>query len=108
MLNTFKSKIRTYLNHYSVYKTRELMLQMDDEVLQQAGISRQLLQRGTDYWPWQITDDAQPQVANKETAAVNPVADIVAADSVAVTDAPVADALAVEATVEMEPTEKAA
>lgn len=105
MLNTFKSKIRSYLNHYSVYKTRELMLQMDDSVLEQAGISRQLLQRGTDYWPWQITDDAQPQVANRETAAraVTPVADIVAADSVAVTDAPVADA-----TGAMEPAEKAA
>jgi hypothetical protein len=103
MFKLITSKIGNYLNHYSVYKTRELMLQMDDEILQQAGISRQLLQRGTDYWPWQITEDAQPQAAVQSAPrAVSPVVDIAAADS-AVTNAPVADA-----PVALEPTEKAA
>ena len=58
MLTTIQSKVANYLNHYSIAKTRQLFLGFDDELLARASISRDLLQRGVEYWPWQIEDSA--------------------------------------------------
>jgi len=70
MISTLKSKFTSYLNHYSVAKTRHLLLGLDDDLLQQASISRDLLQRGVDYWPWQITENqaSAPEVAAQVSA----------------------------------------
>lgn len=60
MLSTTKSKLSIYFQRYSIAKTRHLLLGLDDDLLERASISRELLQRGTDYWPWQIDDDNNP------------------------------------------------
>lgn len=53
MFSTIQSKFASYINHYSIAKTRQLFLGFDDDLLARAGISRDLLQRGVEYWPWQ-------------------------------------------------------
>lgn len=57
MLSNISTKISNSLSRYSVAKTRHLLLGLDDDQLEQVSISRELLQRGVDYWPWQIEDD---------------------------------------------------
>ena len=53
MFTTIQSKFASYLNRYSIAKTRHLLLGMDDDLLARASISRELLLRGVEYWPWQ-------------------------------------------------------
>lgn len=54
MLSNINTIISVSLRRYSVAKTRHLLLGLDDDLLERASISRELLQRGVDYWPWQI------------------------------------------------------
>ena len=59
MLQTLKSMAIRY-NNYMTYVGRkracEVLLQSSDRMLEDAGFSRELLQKGADAWPWQISD----------------------------------------------------
>ena len=40
-------------------QTRQYLLGLSDEFLEEMGISRKLLAQGADAWPWRINDDAR-------------------------------------------------
>lgn len=75
MISTIKSGIASYLNHYSKAKTRQLLIGLDDDLLNRASISRDLLQRGVDYWPWQITENqgATTNATTQKTAVLKSI-----------------------------------
>jgi len=52
MISTIASKFKNYLNHYAKVKTRQALLTLDDRLLEQAGISPDLLRQGISQWPW--------------------------------------------------------
>lgn len=59
MLQTLKSMATRY-NDYMTYIGRkracEVLLRSNDRLLEDAGFSRELLKKGADAWPWQVTD----------------------------------------------------
>lgn len=61
MLQTLKS-IATRYNGYMTYVGRkracEVLLKSNDRLLEDAGFSRELLEKGANAWPWQVTDPA--------------------------------------------------
>lgn len=64
MITSIKMKFSNFLNHYSMVKTRQLLLTLDDHTLEQAGISGDLVRAGVKQWPWHIdVADDQPLIA---------------------------------------------
>lgn len=61
MLQTLKSMATRY-NDYMTYvgrkRTCEVLLRSNDRLLEDAGFSRELLEKGVDAWPWQVTGSA--------------------------------------------------
>lgn len=59
MLQTLKSMATRY-NDYMTYVARkracEVLLRSSDRMLEDAGFSRELLEKGAAAWPWQATD----------------------------------------------------
>lgn len=108
MFATFKNRVSNYLNRYAKAKTHQLLLGLDDDLLEQANISRELLQRGVGYWPWQIETDhdlvnhsvSQQSVARPAIKAVASEASVAPGQKV--------DPVAIQVTDNMAATERAA
>ena len=70
MITSFKMKFSNFLNHYSMVKTRQLLLTLDDHTLEQAGISGDMVRAGVKQWPWHIdaADDHAVVAASERTS----------------------------------------
>ena len=62
MVSSIKKKFNNFLNHYATVKTRQLLLTLDDQMLEQAGISGDLVRKGVTHWPWHINAATGSQV----------------------------------------------
>ncbi len=62
MISSIVTKFENYLNHYALVKTRQLLLTLDDQLLERAGISRDLLRQGVAQWPWQSDEIRNSQI----------------------------------------------
>ena len=51
-------------------KTHRILLQLDDRTLEDAGISRDLLEQGVSAWPWRIEEASDVPCALVEPAAI--------------------------------------
>lgn len=56
MKKSFFNRFQNYLTHLANVKTRRILLQQDDRVLQDAGISKELLLQGVSAWPWRTEE----------------------------------------------------
>lgn len=56
MKKSFATRFQNYFSRLANVKTRRILLQLDDRVLQDAGISRELLLKGVSAWPWRIEE----------------------------------------------------
>ena len=56
MKKPFFNRFQNYMTRLANVKTRRILLQLDDRVLQDAGISRELLLSGVSAWPWRIEE----------------------------------------------------
>ena len=66
--------INRYFQNHGRYKAREQLLNMSDRQLDDLGMSRDLLSRGIDYWPWREESNAARQFSQPKkmtTAEIN-------------------------------------
>lgn len=66
--------INRYFQNQALHKTRDHLLNMSDRQLEDVGLSRDLLSRGIDYWPWRDESGAEPrsnQPAKMTSAEIN-------------------------------------
>ena len=64
-MKRLKSYLMSSMEHYGKIKSRQILLTLSDRQLEDAGISRELLSKGTSAWPWR--EQEQPVVS--QTAA---------------------------------------
>ena len=69
MFNKMMNAFQNYANH----RTRIELLRMDDRRLSDMGISRTLLLKGVDAWPWREEDDKplEPLTINQPGLVIN-------------------------------------
>ena len=70
MKKFFKRMFKRYENHalhQGRVKVREVLLRYDDRYLDDMGISRHLLVKGVQAWPWQEDRDLQPAPSENRT-----------------------------------------
>lgn len=60
MKKMFKA-IQNYLEEYGKHRTRHVLLSMSDKQLHDVGISRDLLIKGVQAWPWRMSDTTAGQ-----------------------------------------------
>ena len=56
------NKIKTHLYNHALRKTRNQLLQLSDQQLEDVGISRRLLNQGIASWPWQEVTGANSEL----------------------------------------------
>lgn len=65
-MKRLKNRFSQYLEHYARIKSRQILLQLSDRQLDDAGISREMLLKGTSEWPWRVVEQSLP--SQKESA----------------------------------------
>lgn len=58
MKKSFFTRVQAYFTRAANVKTRRVLLQLDDRMLEDAGISKELLLKGVNAWPWRIEQPA--------------------------------------------------
>ena len=60
-----------YMEYYGKIKSRQIMLNLSDRQLEDAGISRDLLLQGTKAWPWRVEDQQTTPLTDEQLAQLN-------------------------------------
>ncbi len=59
LLTRISERYNCYMNHVSRIKAHEVLLRSSDRMLEDAGFSRELLDKGVAAWPWRQADGEQ-------------------------------------------------
>ncbi len=51
-MKSLKKRFINYMEYYGKIKSRQVLLNLSDRQLEDAGISKDLLLKGTSHWPW--------------------------------------------------------
>ena len=57
-LNSMATRYNDYMTFVGRKRACEVLLRSSDRLLEDAGFSRELLQKGVDAWPWRSSDSA--------------------------------------------------
>jgi uncharacterized protein YjiS (DUF1127 family) len=64
-------RISNYMEHYGRVKSRQILLNLSDRQLEDAGISKELLLQGTSAWPWRVAEEPAAPLTEIQLAHIN-------------------------------------
>ncbi len=70
MKRSLYTRFQNYMMHLGNVKTRRILLQLDQRTLEDAGLSRDLLEQGVSAWPWRIEEAAEVPRQQVEAAPI--------------------------------------
>lgn len=73
-------RFMNYMEYYGRIKSRQILLNLSDRQLEDAGISKELLLQGTNAWPWRIEEQETPPLTDLQLAHLNDVVPAPVAD----------------------------
>jgi uncharacterized protein YjiS (DUF1127 family) len=62
-----------YMEYYGKVKSRQILLNLSDRQLEDAGISKELLLEGTSAWPWRVEDQPMAPLTDIDLAHLNDI-----------------------------------
>lgn len=65
--------LMNYMEYYGKVKSRQLLLGLSDRQLEDAGISKELLLKGTNEWPWRVEVQPVAPLNNLDLAHLNDI-----------------------------------
>ncbi|MBX2836830.1 MAG: DUF1127 domain-containing protein [Gammaproteobacteria bacterium] len=72
LFSSIGSGLTNYMTHRGRVEARQALLHQSDRTLEDLGISRALLEQGTDAWPWrEKADQPQPEAAFTNAAVMS-------------------------------------
>jgi len=69
-MNRIMKRITNYLEYYAKVRTHQILLTLSERQLEDAGISKELVLKGTSAWPWRFEE---PSVALPVKASVSKI-----------------------------------
>ncbi len=79
-MKNLANKFLNYMEYYGRIKSRQILLNLSDRQLEDAGISKELLLKGTSEWPWRVEDQPMAPLSDLQLSQLNDIVPVSIAD----------------------------